>query len=599
MTHAAQSNAAALVLVAFLVTACGGSNSSFTPPPVPAADITLEGSIYDGPVTGGSLYVFAASGVNQALESANNAADRAAALAGADPLATLSRDAASLDTYSIAVSGDMAGEALFLVFDSSGAADEAFGDQPFNMEAVAIAGTAGSTQRVNVTPHTTMTAIQVRAQLDPENNGTVIGAAAIQSAFDTALANAKASFGESSLGDALFPGGEDPHTTTDPDILMKASSEIGLAVRAAAVMDDLAMDEVVYLFAADIADGSLDGGAPVSFGLSTEQDAKLASIAAAHALGARRPGDMIAVSCTSSATALRRACEFEVLDEFFLGAATCAHSASDEEATDCLNEYRVERVSASEECGEVTDARLELCEATDDATHNPPFGPDFAASFVDPLTIGDTTPVNPYFPMLQGTVWTYEGTFEEDGEEITEVITITVTDKIKLVDGIRCLVVRDVVEVDGELIEDTDDWFAQDVDGNIWYCGEEAKDYEWFDGDIPAVPELVAIDGSFKAGRDGDEAGILLPSAPVVGDIFRQEVSFANAEDAIEILATDGTETVPAATCTGDCLVTRDFSPLDPGVDEEKYYAPGVGKILEVDLETGNRVELVDVEISP
>ena len=160
--------------------------------------------------------------------------------------------------------------------------------------------------------------------------------------------------------------------------------------------------------------------------------------------------------------------------------------------------------------------------------HNPPFGEDFADNFVDPLTIG--TPggpePHPYLPLLQGSTWVYEGTFMEDGEEITEVITVTVTDKIKLIDGIRCLVVRDTVEVDGELIEDTDDWFAQDVDGNLWYCGEEVKDYETFDGDLPPIPELVAIDGSFKAGRDGDEAGILLPAVPVAGDIYRQEVSF-------------------------------------------------------------------------
>lgn len=599
MTHSTFSNAAALILVAFLASACGGSNDSFIPPQAPAADITLEGSVYDGPVVGGNLYVFAAADVNQAMQSAGASGDRAAALAGASPLAVLSRDAASADAYTLPLSGDLAGEALFLVFDAAGAEDQEFGDEPFNMEAVAIAGAAGSTQRVNITPHTTMTAVQVRRQLDPDGDGTVIGAAAIRSAFDTALANAKSTFGESSLGDALFPGGEDPHTTADPDILANASSEVGLAVRAAAVMGDLAMDEVVYLFAADMADGSLDGGAPVSFGLSTDEEATLLSMAAAHALGARRPDDMVAVSCTASAKALRRACEFEVLDEFFLGAATCAHSESDDEATECLNEYRVERDSASEECGEVTDSRLDLCEATGDATHNPPFGPDFASNFVDPLTIGGSGAANPYFPMVQGTVWTYEATFEEDGEEITETITITVTDKIKLVDGIRCLVVRDVVEVDGELVEDTDDWFAQDVDGNIWYCGEEAKDYEWFDGDIPAVAELVAIDGSFKAGRDGDEAGILLPSAPVVGDVFRQEVSFANAEDAIRILATDGTETVPAATCTGDCLVTSDFSPLDPGVEEEKYYAPGIGKILEIDLETGTRVELTGVVLPP
>ncbi len=80
---------------------------------------------------------------------------------------------------------------------------------------------------------------------------------------------------------------------------------------------------------------------------------------------------------------------------------------------------------------------------------------------------------------------------------------------------------------------------------------------------------------------------------------FCREVSFANAEDVIEILATDGTELVRAAACVANCLVTRDYSPLDPGVEENKYYARGIGKILEVDLETGNRVELISVTMAP
>ena len=173
------------------------------------------------------------------------------------------------------------------------------------------------------------------------------------------------------------------------------------------------------------------------------------------------------------------------------------------------------------------------------------------------------------------------------------------TDRIKLIDGIRCLVVNDIVEVDGELVEDTDDWFAQDTDGNIWYCGEEAKDYEFTDGDVPSLPELVAIDGSFKAGRDGDEAGILLPSAPTVGDIFRQENSFANAEDVVEIVEIDGSESAVAAACSGTCLVTFDYSPLDPEAQENKYYAPGVGMIVEIDLTTGDRVELISSTLLP
>lgn len=587
---------------ALLLSACGGSsNTPVTPPspPPPPAAITAQGSIYDGPVVGGNLYVFAADAVTAAIIDADAATDRAASLAGAGPVATLSRDAADGADFSLAVDGDLADQALFFVFDSAGAEDETFGGEPFNMEAVTVAGAAGSTLTINVTPHTTLAAIQVRALLDPEGDGTVIDATAIRSARDTAWSNVVASFGQSSLGTDLFPGGVDVHDTTDADILDNASGDLGFAVRAASVMNTLPMEEVLRLFAADAADGTLDGQAPVDFGLSMDDEVALAGLAASQIIGAADDGDLEAVSCSASTNSLRRACEFEVLDEFFVGVATCAHSDDEQDAADCVAEFSAERDEVLEECGDVTDARLELCAATSDSPYNPAFGPDFAASFVDPLTIGVTTTANPYFPMAQGNVWIYEGTFMEDGEDITEIITITVTDRVKFIDGIRCLVVRDVVVIDGELIEDTDDWFAQDTDGNVWYCGEEVKDYESFDGDMPMIPELVAIDGSFKAGRDGDEAGIQIPFAPVVGDIIRQEVSFANAEDTIEILAIDGSETVPAVSCVGTCLVTLDFSPLDPGVEENKYYAPGIGKILEVDLETGDRFELIDFVLAP
>lgn len=593
-----------MALSALAVTACGGSGSSFVPvppPPPPAADINVSGNIFDGPVSGGTLFVFAASDVGAALDTAGADADRAAALSAAGPLLELARDVADADGYAVAVSGDLAGQALFFIFDSEGAEDAEFGDQPFNLGAVGVAGDAGSTLRVNITPHTTIAAIQVGNALDPDGDGTVIDAAAIQSALDVALMNATDVFGTSSLGDDLFPGGEDPQSTDDLELLASTSSALGQAVRTAAGFAGLSMDEVIELFAADAADGVLDASAPVNFDLSVEEADDLVAIVDAYNLGRASVSDVEAVSCSSSSNALRRACEFEVLDEFFVGAATCAHSASEDEADVCLEEYADDRDDAVEECGAVTQARLDLCVATNDAVHNPPFGMEFANNFVDPLAIGEPGGPSPhtYLPLLQGSTWVLEGTFMEDGEEITETITITVTDRIKLVEGIRCLAVRDVVEVDGELIEDTDDWFAQDVDGNLWYCGEEVKDYETFDGDMPAIPELVAIDGSFKAGRDGDEAGILLPAVPVAGDIYRQEVSFTNAEDAIEIIAVDGTETVPAAACAGDCLITLDFSPLDPGVEENKYYAPGVGMILEVNLDTGDRVELISYSAAP
>lgn len=595
-------NLVCFVAALFALGACGSSNNNPLvppPPPPPVTTIAVTGSVYDGPVEGGTLFVFAAADVNAALEAADGAQDRAAALSGAGPILESARNSADGATYSLIVPEEQAGEALFFIFDSEGAEDQAFADQPFNLEAVAVAGAAGSQMTVNFTPHTTLNSIQVRVVLDPEDDGTVIDAAMIQTEIDNALLNTLATLGESSLGDDLFPGGEDPLTTTDAAILETASTELGFAVRAAATVGGTSMDEALFLFAADIADGTLDGIPAMSFDLDIDQTAHLAAINDFQALGSAVATDMESISCTSAANSLRRACEFEALDEFFIGVATCAHNATEADAGLCLETYADDRDELLDECGAVTADRLNLCVATNDASHNPDFGPDFVANFIDPLLIGVSEQINPYFPMTQGAEWVFEGTFEEDGEMVTEIITITVTDKIKLVDGIRCLVVRDIVEVDGELIEDTDDWFAQDVDGNVWYCGEEVKDYETFDGDVPAIPELVAIDGSFKAGRDGDEAGIQLPSTPVVGDIFRQEVSFANAEDAIEILALDSDESSPAVSCNNNCLQTRDFSPLDPGVEENKYYVPGVGKILEVDLESGDRFELIGSTLLP
>jgi len=87
---------------------------------------------------------------------------------------------------------------------------------------------------------------------------------------------------------------------------------------------------------------------------------------------------------------------------------------------------------------------------------------------------------------------------------------------------------------------------------------------------------------------------MLLPFVPVVGELIRQEVSFTNAEDIIEILGIDADELSQFAACKGQCLVTRDFSPLDPGVEENKYYLPGIGLLVEIDLETGDRVELIN-----
>jgi hypothetical protein len=295
--------------------------------------------------------------------------------------------------------------------------------------------------------------------------------------------------------------------------------------------------------------------------------------------------------CSSAAVSMMQACAVDVLDDVFESTAICQDIADDADRKDCVADVEIEKVETEEECEDVFDARVALCEDLADAAHEPQYGPDYAANFVNPLDIGVTVPVNPWFPLETGNRWVYEG-----GDETIEVV---VTDETKLIDGITCVVVIDTVSEDGQALEITGDWYAQDIDGNVWYCGEISRNYELFDGDVPLVPELVDIEGSWKAGRDGSEPGILLPFAPLVGETIRQEVAYGEAEDVVRIESLTATEAAPVGACSGDCLMTTDYTPLEPDVVENKFYAPGLGLIAEVDPDTGDRVELIEFTSAP
>jgi hypothetical protein len=227
-------------------------------------------------------------------------------------------------------------------------------------------------------------------------------------------------------------------------------------------------------------------------------------------------------------------------------------------------------------CGEQFEARREVCGLLGEAPYDPRINP---GNFVDPTQIGGTVSPNPYFPLVAGTTRMYSGG--------GQTITVSVTGLTKVIVGVACVVVRDIVEENGQVIEDTEDWFAQDVDGNVWYFGEIAQEF--------TNGELVSLQGSWKAGVDGAKPGIIMKASPQVGDAYRQEFALGRAEDLAQVLSLTGSATVPAASCNGNCVATRDFTPLDPGVVENKYYAPGIGLILEVNLETGTRVELVGI----
>jgi hypothetical protein len=192
---------------------------------------------------------------------------------------------------------------------------------------------------------------------------------------------------------------------------------------------------------------------------------------------------------------------------------------------------------------------------------------------------------NPYWPMTPGSRWVYR---ETDTPGSREKVVVEVTHETKkIANGVEARVVRDTVTERGEPVEVTDDWYAQDRAGNIWYLGEDTAEYE--------NGRVANRKGSFEAGVDGAEAGIALPGKPEPGLSYRQEYYKGEAEDRGEVV-TVGEERVevPFGFFDRNVLMTRDLVPTEPKVQELKFYAPGIGPVLTVHTDgTGGRGELV------
>lgn len=173
---------------------------------------------------------------------------------------------------------------------------------------------------------------------------------------------------------------------------------------------------------------------------------------------------------------------------------------------------------------------------------------------------------NPFLLLTPGSFFTYVGQTGQ-GVERTEVEVLSDT---RVVMGITCRVVRDRAYLNDELVEDTRDWFAQDRDGNVWYFGEDVDNYE-----------NGVVDnhyGSWEAGIDGAEPGIVMLGNPVTGLQYRQEHYLGQAEDQGEIVSLNESVSVMAGNFSR-CLKIRETNPLDPNFLEYKYYAKGVGLV--------------------
>jgi hypothetical protein len=193
---------------------------------------------------------------------------------------------------------------------------------------------------------------------------------------------------------------------------------------------------------------------------------------------------------------------------------------------------------------------------------------------------------NPYFPLVPGTRWVMRAHGADAGE-----MTITeVTHKTKMILGIACTVVRDEVDKDGELKELTFDWYAQDVEGNVWYMGEDTGEYR--NGNVSTR------EGSWEAGVDGARPGIIMPASPIVDLTYRQEFLAGEAEDLAKVVDLASSADTPFRSFT-DVWVTEDWTPLEPNIVERKFYARGVGLVMERLVQGGSGTNRLTEYSSP
>jgi hypothetical protein len=305
--------------------------------------------------------------------------------------------------------------------------------------------------------------------------------------------------------------------------------------------------------------------------------------------------------CERTADTLFKACLFGLGDELETTLANCANISDANERSGCIEEARGSRRDEIQSCREVREARGSACELLGENRYDPDPLLDPTIAFIDPDDVPDIYPPNPYLSLAAGRTYVLGA-----GDEGDETDVVHVTDESREILGVSCRVVVDVefeVEdengvVEYEALEVTDDWFAQDEIGNVYYCGELSRNFE--DG------VLRDLEGSFEAGRDFAKAGELIRAFPAAGEAHRQEFALGEAEDIVQYLdlATapseeEGGDNARFACHPNRCLKTLEFEPSEPEATEFKYYLPGTGFVLAVDMEdgefTGEREELLCV----
>jgi hypothetical protein len=177
---------------------------------------------------------------------------------------------------------------------------------------------------------------------------------------------------------------------------------------------------------------------------------------------------------------------------------------------------------------------------------------------------------NPWFPLIPGTTFVYRGV--KDGKAARDVVTVSHT--TRTIQGVRCTSVSDRLYLAGRLEERTTDWYAQDRRGNVWYFGEATAE-------LDRSGHVTSTEGSWLAGRHGARAGIYMPARPRVGQTGRQEYYKGHAEDHFAVVSVRARVSVPYLSSTR-AVLTKEWTPLEPGTLDHKYHVRGVGQVKEV-----------------
>ncbi len=295
--------------------------------------------------------------------------------------------------------------------------------------------------------------------------------------------------------------------------------------------------------------------------------------------------------CAKTSRAALKACNKSAKETFWLDIGKC-NNVAPEDKKECLADAENTLRASLTECREVFYARQEVCAAVEEG----PYLPDGIPDGFEANPAG-----NDYFPLIPGTTYTYK-TFPPSAVYPSETIVVAVKNETRVIEGVTCRVVQDTVyEGDGDdpnkKIEDTTDWYALHESGDLWYFGEIALNFE--DGVVSN------IDGSWTAAVEGAKPGVMMYADPAanIGVTYRQEFALGEAEDVAEII-----EIVPDLPplptvdrlpegVQGPYLHTLEFAALEPGVFEDKYYAPGIGNVLIVKQETGESEVLVSIDV--